>query len=118
MQVALKMVQMENGDQFNSKNVSSCLGGCCINTSRASQIYFKSSPQGPFHQKVLTLGCIGQDDPGKFVQESLKNEQLLHSVHVDSEATTGCCPTIVTDKERTCLAILDACEKYPLSHIQ
>ena len=117
MQVALKMTEMQDGDQYGSKNVSSCLGGCCVNTSRASQMYLNSCPDGPFTQKVLTLGCIGQDDSGSFVQQKLKEDSILHSLHIDPNAHTGCCPTITCQKERTCVAILDACEKYPHDHL-
>ena len=59
MQVALKMLKMENGDLYGSTNVATCLGGCSVNTSRASEIFFKSAQNGPYPNRVATLGSIG-----------------------------------------------------------
>ena len=43
---------------------------------------------------------------------------MLFDFYEDAEALTGSCAVTVVKVDRTCIAILDACEKYPFTHIQ
>jgi hypothetical protein len=44
-------------------------------------------------------------------------ENIMYEFHEDDVAITGQCAVSVVNVDRTCIAILDACSKYPLSHI-
>ena len=112
---AKKILQLNDGE-FGSKRIVKTVGGCAMNTSRAAHNYLQaagSSPKG----KVLTLGCIGDDDSGSYIKKQLKDEEVLYDVHVEEGSLTGSCPVTVVNVDRTCIAILDACEKYPTSHL-
>ena len=37
---------------------------------------------------------------------------------MDEEALTGQCAVTVVEADRTCVAVLDACEKYPTKHLK
>lgn len=115
-QVAIEIIQMEDG-LFGSKKISATVGGCAMNTSRAAHKYLQATNGFEF-QKVVTLGCVGDDEAGKFVAKSLDEENMMHEIYVDDTTLTGQCAVTVINVDRTCIAILDACTKYPFSHLQ
>jgi len=42
----------------------------------------------------------------------------MNDIYVDETTLTGQCAVTVVKVDRTCIAILDACERYPLSHLE
>lgn len=48
----------------------------------------------------------------------LAEENLMHDIYIDESTITGSCAVTVVNVDRTCIAILDACEKYPQSHLE
>lgn len=57
---------MRDGE-YGSKELSSTVGGCSMNTCRAANIYMKAVPEGAEYPRVITLGAIGKDQGGEFV---------------------------------------------------
>ena len=47
-----------------------------------------------------------------------KNKNVLFSIFRSKDKATGVCAVHVNNVNRTCIAILDACESYPLSHTE
>jgi hypothetical protein len=45
-------------------------------------------------------------------------ENILGHIYMDETAMTGQCAVTVVDADRTCIGVLDACEKYPTSHLE
>mmetsp|Transcript_31621 Transcript_31621/g.48363 ORF Transcript_31621/g.48363 Transcript_31621/m.48363 type:complete len:147 (+) Transcript_31621:528-968(+) len=66
----------------------------------------------------MTLGAIGSDGAGKLVESQLQQEDLVYHIHKEDNTLTGQCAVTVNDGDRTCIAVLDACEAYPASHIE
>ena len=64
------------------------------------------------------MGSIGDDDAGKWILETLKTENLDADLDIIENSLTGSCPTTVVEADRTCVAILDACEHYKKSHAE
>jgi len=106
---------MEDG-LYGSKEISTTIGGCAMNTSRAANFYLQAL-EGQESSRVKTLGSIGKDKAGAYIVKELNKENLLHDLYEDETALTGQCAVTVVKVDRTCIAILDACEKYPTSHI-
>lgn len=50
--------------------------------------------------------------------ESLAAEKHAYSIVEVSPASTGLCAVTVNNVDRTCIAILEACEHYPESHMK
>ena len=73
---------------------------------------------GTEFSKVMTLGSIGKDKVGGFITDQLRQENLLFDFYEDPHALTGQCAVTVMKADRTCIAILDACENYPKEHIE
>jgi sugar/nucleoside kinase (ribokinase family) len=106
---------MEDGE-YGSKKLSVTVGGCAMNTSRAANKYLQAM-YGEDFSKVYTLGCIGKDVAGETVLKQIKADNLMHDIFIDESTLTGACAVTVVNVDRTNIAILDACEKYPLSHL-
>jgi hypothetical protein len=47
----------------------------------------------------------------------MDKENLQHDVFVAESTLTGLCAVTVVKVDRTCIAVLEACEKYPLDHM-
>ena len=114
--VAKKILMMKDGE-YGSEELCATPGGCAMNTCRAANMYFLGLDEQKYKNKVITLGSIGQDSQGEFIQKKLKEEKIINYLHVDEEAMTGSCAVTVVDADRTCIAVLDACEKYPKEHL-
>lgn len=85
-----------------------------MNTSRAANYYLKKQTETG---RVLTMGAVGQDLAAKMLLDQLEDEKLCYDVHL-TEKSTGLCAVTVNKVDRTCIAILDACEQYPTSHMR
>jgi len=66
---------------------------------------------------MMTLGSIGNDNQAEWIEESLNKEKLGYDVYKCDKATGQCAVTVVK-ADRTCVAVLDACEEYPISHLK
>ena len=63
------------------------------------------------------MGATGQDNAADMVVEMLTKEGVGFSIHEDKDVSTGLCALTVNNADRTSIAILDACEKYPTEHM-
>ena len=84
-------------------------GGSALNSARAAN--FSGA-------KVAYAGCIGTDAKGDEVEKAIKDAGMTGIFARDAEAKTGTCAVVVVGKERTLCANLDACCKYPMSHLE
>ena len=65
---------------------------------------------------MATMGAVGHDETAEIILKQLQDEKISYSV-VQADVSTGLCAVTVNNVDRTCIAILDACEKYPLNHM-
>ncbi len=78
--------------------------------------------------KVAYFGCLGDDERGKLLEEVLKKVRDSLTKHSqegvdgtfahDKETPTGTCAVIVYNKERSLVANLAACLKFPTDHLK
>lgn len=85
-----------------------------MNTTRAANNYLVSQKES---NRTITFGAIGKDIPSEMIVSMLNEEKINYSLHQDAEVPTGLCAVTVNNVDRTCIAILDACEKYPSTHM-
>ena len=114
--VAKKILMMKDGE-YESQELCATPGGCSMNTCRAANFYFQGLDDQKYSNKCITLGSIGKDSAGELIQKQLEDEKIINYLYVDEEAMTGSCAVTVVDADRTCIAVLDACEKYPADHL-
>jgi len=111
------LIALKDGEQ-GSKEMSRSIGGCAMNTSRAANYYLQARLGEEASDKIKTLGSIGDDEAGKWILQKLKEEKLNADLMVIENSITGSCPVTVVEGDRTCVAILDACENYKATHIE
>jgi hypothetical protein len=75
--VAKKIIDMKNGD-YGSRELSSTVGGCAMNTCRAANFCLQSQPEGALTKKVITLGSIGTDESADAIVKQLDREIIIH----------------------------------------
>lgn len=64
------------------------------------------------------MGAVGHDETAKIILKQLQDEKISYSIfEAEDGVSTGLCAVTVNNVDRTCIAILDACEKYPTSHM-
>jgi adenosine kinase len=73
-------------------------------------------------QKVLPgkcafFGSIGNDEFGKTLEKELEESGVHGFWHKEETTPTGTCAVLVHKKERTLVANLAACLKYPTDHL-
>lgn len=88
-----------------------------MNTCRAANRYLQGLNEEKYSNKVITLGSIGKDSQGDFIKKQLDKENIINHLFKADDAMTGSCAVTVVEVDRTCIAVLDACEKYPLEHL-
>jgi len=64
------------------------------------------------------MGCIGEDDFGKKLQEACKADGVQAMYMVDKSTPTGKCAVTILDKERSLTTDLSAANNYKASHLQ
>ena len=69
-------------------------------------------------RRVLNVGCTGADSYAEAIINCLDIEGVLHSVHQIASAESGTCPVTIHKGQRTCVAILDACERFSTAHLK
>ena len=104
---AQKLINMKEGEH-GSKEMSRTVGGCAMNTSRSANLYLQALYGEKSEGRVKTMGSIGDDENGKWIQSKLQEEKLAVDLLQVPNVLTGSCPVTVVDADRTCVAILDA----------
>lgn len=94
------------------KDVKYIAGGATQNSIRVAQWML----QEPGH--TAYMGCIGNDDFGKKLQEACKTDGVQAMYMVDSSTPTGKCAVTILDKERSLTTELSAANNYKASHVQ
>ena len=85
-----------------------------MNSIRSCNFMLKDSHPG----KCAYFGCIGKDEFGDVLDKTLKDSGMHSYLHRDESEKTGTCGVVVHNKERSLIANLAACTKYPLSHYE
>jgi len=89
-------------------------GGSTLNTIRSTNFMLKDTHPN----KVVYFGCIGNDEVGETLEKELESTGVHGAFHKDRETPTGTCAVIIVNKERTLVANLAACLKYPTEHLK
>jgi adenosine kinase len=89
-------------------------GGSGLNTTRSANFMLSSSYPGSF----AYAGCIGDDERGKTLVREVEKIGVKGFFHVDATTPTGTCAVLIHKVERTLVANLAACLKYPLDHLE
>lgn len=85
-------------------------GGSAQNTARGAQ--YMLSPNS-----TVFIGCVGEDQYAKQLQEANEREGLHTEYLVDKSAPTGRCGVIVTGHNRSMCTDLAAANNYKLEHL-
>ena len=86
-----------------------------MNTTRAANYWCRTNGE---EGRLLAMGSVGSDATGKMICAALEAEKHPYSIVEVKPAATGLCAVTVNNVDRTCIAILEACERYPLSHMK
>lgn len=89
-------------------------GGSCLNSIRSCNFMLKDSHPG----QVAYFGCIGKDEFGNVLEKTLQDSGIHSYLCRDETEKTGTCAVIVHEKERSLIANLAACTKFPLDHFK
>jgi adenosine kinase len=89
-------------------------GGSAMNTIRCANFMMK----GKYPGSCAYLGCIADDATGQQMEKDTKEEGLTGYFAKTTEANTGACAVLVQNKERSLVADLGACLKYPTEHLK
>lgn len=114
---AQKLIDMKDGEH-GSKEMSRTVGGCSMNTSRSAHFYLQALCGEKSEGRVKTMGSIGDDENGKWIQSKLQEEKLAVDLLQVPNVLTGSCPVTVVEADRTCVAILDAGQHYKAEHFE
>ena len=68
--------------------------------------------------KCSYFGCIGRDEVGKVLEQELEKKGVHGNCHHDESTPTGTCAVLIVNQERTLVANLAACLKYPTAHLE
>jgi sugar/nucleoside kinase (ribokinase family) len=107
---------LPDGGEYGAKLVTSTIGGCSVNTSLAANLYLRSLYN--LDNRVITVGAVGSDDKGERIQKELDEHKIINFLHTEPNTQSGSCAVAVVNNERTCIGVLDACESYPISHME
>lgn len=68
--------------------------------------------------KCAFFGSIGNDEFGKVLEKELEETGVHGYFHKEEGTPTGTCAVLIHNKERTLVANLSACLKYPTEHLK
>jgi len=88
-------------------------GGAACNTSRATQWMLQCDDS-----RVYYGGCIGQDQIGSNLVESLNNDNVRNVLKINPDVPTGRCAVIIKGKERSLAASVNAAATYTPDHLE
>ena len=89
-------------------------GGSALNTVRAANFMLSADHPG----KCGFFGCISNDEFGQTLEQELHSSGVTSFLSKTTEADTGSCAVLIHNNERSLVANLSACLKYPTSHLQ
>jgi len=87
-------------------------GGSGLNSMRGLKWMLKGTG------KVDFVGCIGQDEYGQILSKTSREDGIDTHYQVITEHQTGCCCSIIYQKDRTLVAFVSAAGHYSFSHYQ
>lgn len=99
---------------FNAEGRELIPGGSTLNTIRATNFMLKDTHP----KKTVYFGCIGNDTVGETLEKELESTGVHGVFHKDRDTPTGTCAVIIINQERTLVANLAACLKYPTEHLK
>jgi len=94
------------------KDVQYIAGGATQNSIRVAQWMSQTPGQTAY------MGCIGDDDFGKKLQDACKADGVQAAYMIDKSTPTGKCAVTILDKERSLTTDLSAANNYKASHLQ
>jgi len=87
-------------------------GGATQNSIRVAQWMLQEPGMTAY------MGCVGDDDFGKKLQDACKEDGVAAMYMVDKSTPTGKCAVTILDKERSLTTDLSAANNYKASHLQ
>merc|ERR1719188_1628337 len=94
------------------KDVKYIAGGATQNSIRVAQWMLQEPGMTAY------MGCIGEDDFGKKLQDACKADGVQAQYLVDKSTPTGKCAVTILDKERSLTTELSAANNYKASHLK
>jgi len=96
---------------FNPKFIA---GGATQNSIRVAQWMLKAK----MGQTTAFMGCVGNDDYGKKLEECASKDGVLVHYMKDEETPTGTCACLIKDGERALIANLAAANNFKPTHLE
>ena len=90
-------------------------GGSSLNSVRAANYMLTAAGHT---RRTAFIGSIGNDEFGRTLETELSETGVSALFHKDEATPTGTCAVLVLDNERTLVANLAACLKYPTTHLE
>lgn len=98
-------------DSLDKSKVEYIAGGSAQNTLRVLSWMVN-------HKNLATfMGCIGNDENARLMQQNANEVGLNTAYQVDSEASTGTCAVLITGNERSLVAHLAAANNFKATHL-
>jgi len=85
-------------------------GGSALNTMRCIQWVLRGSGDVNF------IGCIGNDEFGSDLRKVANDAGIKTHFMVTNDHPTGCCASVIYNKDRSLVAHVSAAEKYSIDH--
>eukprot|EP00548_Thalassiothrix_antarctica_P001549 CAMPEP_0194129274 /NCGR_PEP_ID=MMETSP0152-20130528/513_1 /TAXON_ID=1049557 /ORGANISM="Thalassiothrix antarctica, Strain L6-D1" /LENGTH=343 /DNA_ID=CAMNT_0038823411 /DNA_START=36 /DNA_END=1068 /DNA_ORIENTATION=- len=89
-------------------------GGATQNSIRVAQWILKEK----MGKTTAFMGCVGNDDYGKKLDECATNDGVLVHYMKDESTSTGTCACLIKDGERALVANLAAANNFKPSHLE
>mmetsp|Transcript_8828 Transcript_8828/g.19988 ORF Transcript_8828/g.19988 Transcript_8828/m.19988 type:complete len:355 (-) Transcript_8828:60-1124(-) len=87
-------------------------GGATLNSIRVAQ-WMLQTPDATAY-----MGCIGNDDNGKKMQDACGQDGVKTAYMVDTSTPTGCCAVLVNKSERSLCTNLNAANNFKEAHLK
>merc|ERR1712032_1457521 len=100
------------GELSAKPDVKYIAGGATQNSIRVAQWMLQEAGMTAY------MGCIGDDDFGKKLQDACKADGVQAMYMIDKSTPTGKCAVTILDKERSLTTDLSAAHGYKASHLQ
>ena len=97
------------------KNKKLTLGGCALNSARASVHWLKRKGKSA---KIYNAGSIGKDVIGKRIISETKKAGVKELFSIISKAPTGTVISLTNGRERTLCANIGAAKLYETAFLQ
>jgi adenosine kinase len=90
-------------------------GGATQNSMRVAQWVLKKAGKPGM---VAFMGCVGNDDYGRHLEECASKDGVLVHYMKDAEAPSGTCAALIVGGERSLVANLAAANNFKPSHLE